>query len=822
MTALIKHLSTRYAFFIAFVLSLLLVVVLFIAGHQIFQRTGELKTQLTQTFSDTHSSHTREMLLESGTYMSQQFFNPLYNLDISRLNREINKIKQWLKPTSLFVLDQHGNIISDGTAENLLFGEKKPIPTLNNEHQPLITTDESGNVLFFSIGFNGDFIGYARIELSPSKDTVLVNKLKTELSTHWEGFKDTFIWIAIISLLIIFFTSLLLGWYLSLSLSWPLKEMGKAARNFAAGNLDYELPKVTDDEIGQLSQSMLAMVHELKASKSLIRRSEEIGGFGSWEHCENEEILNISHGIFYIFGVSENSFSPSIDHVVSMVVEKHKSHVRSIFKGHFNSTVELEFDIQTDNHQIKTLLLKGEEIRQENNKICALGTIQDITQTKKQRDIILHQAHYDALTSLPNRFLSLDRLSLMIHDARRHHRHIAVLFLDLDDFKKVNDTLGHESGDELLKQVAQRFTNTIRCEDTVGRLGGDEFIVLLNNINHISDARAVAENLLHIFDRAFNVKGRELILSVSIGIAFYPSDGDDVSEVIRNADSAMYNAKKLGRNTYSYYTAEMNRQVTRQLALEEQLHGALGRGEFSIVYQPKVDIENGNIVGAEALLRWHNPKLGHVSPDEFIPLTERNGLIIPIGSHVLNEAMAFTKTLSKTKQNAFKMAVNLSPRQFRDPTLIDNIKDIIKTHELTFDRLELEITEGVLIGASGHIKQTLSAIIDLGITMAIDDFGTGYSSLSYLRKYPFNILKIDRSFVNDITEDNDDLELVNAAISMAHALNLSVVAEGIETQEQLLLLKQSGCDLGQGYLFSKPLIGDDFIQLYTNWSPTPD
>ncbi len=815
MTAFIKQLSTKYALLAAAFFSLLLMVIMVTAGYQVFTRTDTLRHQLTQTFSAVHTSHTHQSLIESGTYISNQMFNPLYNSDMTRLNQEIDKIKTWLRPESLIITDTKGKIITDGTLMNVRFGEIIQIPDNALTHSPVIEPLANGEMLYFAIGYNGHALGVARIEISNMEDRALVKLLNHELKSHWQGFKNVFLYVAVISLSIVLVVSIALGWYLSISLSKPLKDMSHAANEFARGNLDFYLPdRHSGDEIDQLIRSLQSMAHDLKASKSLLNRSEEIGGYGSWEQCHNDPHLNLSHGIYCILDVNQESFFPTIENFIHLVVKKDKAPVRSILQGHFNSTVEIEFDIILHNQETRTLLLKGEELKQEDEKICALGTMQDITQNKLQRETILHQAHYDSLTGLPNRFLSLDRLAQMISDAKRHHHYVAVLFLDLDDFKKINDTLGHESGDELLKQVAARFSQTIRLEDTVGRLGGDEFIVLLGDIKHMADARMVAENLLGIFDRTFSINDRELVLSVSIGIAFFPSDGKDVSEVVRNADSAMYNAKKLGRNTYSYFTEEMNRQVSRQLALEEQLHGALARNEFAVVYQPKIILSTGEIVGAEALLRWHNPTLGFVSPDEFIPIAERNGMIISIGHYVLSRALAFTRELDQYKSNDFKIAVNFSPRQFRDARLIDNIKDSITLNELTFNRLELEITEGVLIGANGHIKNALDKLTECGISIALDDFGTGYSSLSYLRQYPFNTLKIDRSFINDITEDSDDLELVNAAISMAHALNLTVVAEGIETAEQLALIKASGCELGQGYYFSKPLSAEEFKPFY--------
>jgi len=455
-----------------------------------------------------------------------------------------------------------------------------------------------------------------------------------------------------------------------------------------------------------------------------------------------------------------------------------------------------------------------------------LAVKEDITLRKQQEAKILHQAHFDALTNLPNRFLSLDRLSQLINEAQRNNKFVTVLFLDLDDFKKINDTLGHDTGDKLLIEAAARLRNGVRDGDTVGRLGGDEFIVLLGGLSCVTDARPVVENLLSKFRDAFRIDGRELMLTASVGISVYPNDGDSSSELLRNADSAMYHSKGEGRNTYTYFTDAMNKDVSRRLALEEQMHGALDRGELYLCYQPKVDVTSCNIVGVEALLRWDNPALGEITPDEFIPIAEQTGLIVPIGQFVLTQALEMTAKWQQKYKQRFTMAINLSPRQFRDPNLVAFIEKAISQSGVPGESLELEITEGVLMSGHAHIGEALVAIHDLGINLSMDDFGTGYSSLSYLRSYPFDVLKIDRSFIEDITVDTADRELVNAAIAMAHSLGLKVVAEGVETEEQLLLLATQGCEIAQGYLFSKPVDAEKITEMLVsekgNLSPCPE
>ncbi|MEJ2404164.1 MAG: EAL domain-containing protein [Candidatus Thiodiazotropha sp.] len=447
-----------------------------------------------------------------------------------------------------------------------------------------------------------------------------------------------------------------------------------------------------------------------------------------------------------------------------------------------------------------------------------LAVKEDITLSKKQEQRILHQAHYDALTDLPNRFLSLDRLSQLINEAQRQQEKIAVLFVDLDDFKKINDSLGHDIGDKLLVQAAIRLRDSLRMGDTVGRLGGDEFIILLGGLQEAMEARPIITGLLEEFREPFRVGKQELIVTASIGVSIFPNDGDNPSELLRNADSAMYHSKEQGRNTYAFFTDAMNREVSRQLALEQQLHGALNRGEFRIQYQPMINIADKAVIGAEALLRWNNPALGEIAPDEFIPIAERTGLIVPIGRLVTEEALSQLRKW-QNRQPDFKIAINLSPRQFRDPGLVQFISRTMQQSAIGANALELEITEGVLMSGHAYIDNSLEALSKLGIDIAMDDFGTGYSSLSYLRRYPFNILKIDRSFISDITTDPADRELISATIAMAHSLGLTVTAEGVETEEQFAFLYSQNCDHAQGYLFSPPISAAEITLMLTPRTP---
>lgn len=482
------------------------------------------------------------------------------------------------------------------------------------------------------------------------------------------------------------------------------------------------------------------------------------------------------------------------------------------FKRYFNELVTNqsppELFITTNlacSGQQKILEYKWDYIYDDNGDLARLiAVISDITIRKQQEERILQLAHYDTLTGLPNRFMSMDRLSHLLELARHNHDPVAVLCLDLDDFKKINESMGHDAGDVILIQVVERIQSHIRPGDSLGRLGGDEFIVLLTNIQTAEALKPILDNLVEQFRHPFQIEEKTLTLTLSIGVTIYPQDGKNASQLLRQADSALFYAKNNGRNTFVCYTDSMNRDATRRLLIEQQMYAALDRGEFFLLYQPQIELATGKMIGAEALLRWQNKQLGPIGPDEFIPVAEQTGMIVAIGEFVMQSAIKMTASWQK-KQPDFRMAINLSPCQFRDPGLPGFVEQQLQKHPIQPNTLELEITEGVLLSGYLMTDAVFESFITMGIEMAMDDFGTGYSSLSYLRRYPFAILKIDRSFINDMTTDSADRELVIASIAMAHGLGLKVVAEGVETEAQANALKVMQCDYAQGYFYSRPI-----------------
>ena len=446
-----------------------------------------------------------------------------------------------------------------------------------------------------------------------------------------------------------------------------------------------------------------------------------------------------------------------------------------------------------------------------------VAIIQDITERRQAEERLSFLAYHDTLTGLPNRALLLERLQQAMVDAERVNRLVAVMFLDLDRFKVINDTLGHHIGDALLKGVAERLQTCVRPGDVIARLGGDEFTVILANVAHVDDVARVARKILDNFVQPFRVNSRDLFTTTSIGITIFPFDVHDAEGLLKNADAAMYHAKESGRNIFKFFTSELNVRAERRLKLETALRQALAKQELSVHYQPQVDLKSGRIVGMEALARWQHPELGQVPPIEFIPVAEETGLILPIGAWVLREACRQTKAWHDTGFPPMQIAVNISGKQLLQKNFPEQVQTILRETGLAARHLDLELTESILMVDAGGAAAAMQALHALGVSFSMDDFGTGYSSLAYLKRFPIDILKIDRSFVRDLATDPNDVAIVKTIIAMAHTLEMRVIAEGVETHEQLAFLRAQGCDGSQGYYCSKPLTADDFTELLADW-----
>ena len=443
----------------------------------------------------------------------------------------------------------------------------------------------------------------------------------------------------------------------------------------------------------------------------------------------------------------------------------------------------------------------------------------DVSVTKAMSAKMVYSAQHDYLTNLPNRLLLNDRIAQAIESAKRHDTQLALLFLDLDNFKHINDSLGHATGDKLLQSVTQRLTDCVRSSDTVSRQGGDEFIILLAESKNGDDAALTAQKILDALAKPHAIGKSQLHISTSIGISAYPNDGLDAETLIKSADTAMYYAKDRGRNNFQFFKGEMNTRAVERSIIEANLRLALVKQQFVLHYQPKVNIITGEITGAEALLRWQHDELGEILPDTFIPVAEDSGLIVPIGRWVLRQACLQSKLWQNAGLPAITIAINISAKEFLHKDFVEGVRAVLIETRFDAQYLELEITESVLMRDAQYSKAILQQLKQMGIKLAVDDFGTGYSSLSYLQKFPIDVLKIDQSFVQNIESINDDGIIVSAIINMGNSLKLRVVAEGVENASQLAFLKARHCEEGQGYFFGHPLAAEQFSENFLKHQP---
>ena len=564
----------------------------------------------------------------------------------------------------------------------------------------------------------------------------------------------------------------------------------------------------------------------LKEAEAALRQSEErfrdlteLSSDWYWEQDENFRFTQISSKI-YEFSLDAERHIGRMRWEMPLLgvsAEQWEAH-KSLLYAHvpFQDFVSQRYDT---NGNLRTVSVSGRPIIDEKGRFKGYrGTGRDITEQKQVEEKIRHMAHHDALTQLPNRTLLYDRIGQAIAQAQRNREVLALLFIDLDRFKTVNDSLGHPIGDRLLRAVGERLITCTRGSDTIARIGGDEFVVLLSDLEKPEDARHVAQKVLDALSEPVMIDTHELKVTPSIGICAYPHDGEDVETLMRNADTAMYHAKQMGRNNYQFFTQAMNDAAHERLLLENDLRHAVERGEFTLHYQPQIDLKSGEITGFEALARWPHPQRGLVAPSQFIPAAEEAGLIGPIGEWVMREACSRARAWHEASHRPLQVAVNCSAQQFQREGFEEAVRDILRETGLPAGCLDLEITESIIVQRSEAVIARFQALDDMGVRISLDDFGTGYSGLSYLKRFAIHQLKIDQSFVRDISSDPDDAAIVSAIIAIAHSLGLEVVAEGVETAEQLAFLKSLGCDAAQGYYFSKPLPVDEFTRLLAGWN----
>ncbi len=575
---------------------------------------------------------------------------------------------------------------------------------------------------------------------------------------------------------------------------------------------------------------------QLRESEARLSRAQRLAKLGHWEWDPKHRITHCSDGLREICGLPPTQSRFSHRELLALVDPNDRRRVRSTIVAAIRGRrgYSVEHRIITPGG-IERIIYQEAEIQigddRRFERIC--GIIQDITERRRAEQKIRYLAFFDSVTGLPNRAMLTQLLNQALTAAKRHDRYIAVLFLDLDHFKRINDTLGHDAGDALLQGVSKRLQSALRCSgdrkgssfeirdesgfagmgaDVVTRLGGDEFVVLLTDLASPENGAAVARRLGQSLAEPFSVKGKEITVTSSIGIAVYPIDGRDADTLLKNADAAMYDAKQNGRNCCQYFTHSLNDDAVRKLTLATSLRRAVQKGELFLQYQPRLELHSNKVVACEALLSWRHPDFGVISPEEFIPIAEETGLIMPIGEWVLKEACHQAARWGNDSLPGMKISINLSPVQFKQPDLAFQVRRILIKSRLNPELLELELTENLLLENSDICMKNLQEIAEMGVQISVDNFGTGYSSLSYLNRFPIKSLKIDQVFIKDISKNNGEEGLVGAIIALAHNLRLRAVAEGVECPEQLAFLSARGCDEAQGFLFARPGSADEIAQ----------
>ncbi|MBS0178532.1 MAG: EAL domain-containing protein [Nitrospira sp.] len=570
------------------------------------------------------------------------------------------------------------------------------------------------------------------------------------------------------------------------------------------------------------------VLHALIRSESRLELAQRIARIGNWDWNPKTNRFAMSNELCRLVGVRPQDFTGTFEAFLTLVHPDDRELVTGALQKLVaqHTPCDIDHRIVLPNGTDFVIHLQAEAVREEEiDEVTVIGTAQDITE-RKQAERAIHQlAYYDSLTGLANRVLFKDRLSNAISYAARHHQHLATLFIDLDRFKIINDTLGHTVGDMLLTHVAERLSESVRQSDSVSRhadhepmhalarLGGDEFTILLTSLPQPEDAGRVARRILESLAHPFVIEGHEIFISASIGISIYPSDGSTVEALLKNADTAMYHAKEQGRNNCQFYSSGLNAAAADRLDLENELRRALEREEFVVFYQPKLNIHSRKILGAEALVRWKHPKRGLVPPGVFLNAAIDTGLIRSMDEWVLREACRQVKAWENAGLPAISISANVSNSLFHGRTLPATVADALRDSGLNPAQLELELTESIAMRDVEASVTMLEGLRTMGVRLSIDDFGTGYSSLSYLQRFPLSRLKIDQSFVRDLLTNENNVKITRAIIAMAHSLNLSVLAEGVETEGQLARLREEGCDEVQGYLFSRPVCAEDFEKL---------
>ncbi len=684
---------------------------------------------------------------------------------------------------------------------------------------------QTGVMQFYSPAMQADMIaGYTTVKKVGWG--VMIPQPFGELVEKAEGVVKVAFSIALLGVIV----AGLISWWLASYLVRPIDAVVVSARAASQGRLSFELPRmgrIVPQELRQLVNSFNHMVQQINAKNREVEKSaarlaeaQRIARLGNWEWNSATDQLWCSEEVSRIFGQAPEKFSSDRATALDMVHPDDREAVKKTMDETLASGRRAAIDHRIVMADGSEKIVHLEMIAQRNDNgggAWLVGTTHDITAAKEYEERLIYQANYDELTGLPNRTLFLDRLSQALLVARRTSDRVGLLFIDIDNFKEVNDTLGHTNGDKLLIQASRRLRECVRGADTVARLSGDEFTVILENSLHDKDVAVVAEKIVNAMARPFKIDTYEVLVGASIGISLYPNDGDDTATMLGNADIAMFRAKDRGRNSFCFFTSGMNDQMMHNMKLGNDLHYALNRNEFSVHYQPIVDVAANRIVAAEALVRWKHPKRGWIPPSEFISLAEERGFIGPLGEWVLETACREAVRWREELPAAPRLSVNLSIRQPKLGLDRDRIGALLQKSGMDPRQLTFEITESLVMEDSAEAMAWLDSVRSLGIRFSIDDFGTGYSSLSYLKRLPVNTLKIDQSFLTDLSDGSGNASLVESIIALAASFGLGVVAEGVEERRQVDFLHRRGCYLLQGYYFSRPLPPDEFLALLKDW-----
>jgi diguanylate cyclase (GGDEF)-like protein/PAS domain S-box-containing protein len=632
---------------------------------------------------------------------------------------------------------------------------------------------------------------------------------------------------SIVNAIIATFVSLI-ALSLSIVVSWwisrPLLSLARTAQNITRDdNYSLRAAEFGNDDVVGIFNKMLDFVQleniQVRESEEKFRLISESSKVGIFQLDTNGNCVYANTELATIAGLTVKDILTN--NWLAAIHPEDLASVEDQWHAMLEKGQPIYLDCRLKTPRIKSIAGYVGVLRSPDNlPIGYLGTVNDISEIKNAQSQLEQMAFYDMLTGLANRRLFRNRLEHLVNNLNKEKSNLGLILVDLDSFKSVNDSLGHDSGDKLLKIIAGRLQQCVRASDTIARLGSDEFAIILPGINSSAATAHVAEKVLAAIQEPISINENEQRITASIGISIAPQNGTDAKTVIKNADLALFHAKNKGRNNYQFFTAEMNIQLMNNLTLIRDLRHAVNSNDFTLAYQPKICIKQGKLVGFEALIRWNHKARGIVGPIEFIPVAEETGLIIPLGRWVITTACKQLRAMydANTIDDSVSMAVNLSAHQFQDEKLVDFIADRISTFDLKPGQFEIELTESVLMENFDSAIEKLEALRELGILISIDDFGTGYSSLGYLKRLPVNTIKVDRSFVTDIPNDRSDMEMTSAVIAMAHNLHYKVVAEGVETEQQLQFLEQSDCDYGQGFFFSRPLPEDSLQEFCATFS----